>query len=665
MPATPIEWIEIGDFSPGIIADRHGYAGGLSGTAPDNASAAGYGANGAATSDLTVGCMADASGALCPLPVGVLLSDRPASYFSATDSSSPEYFPADREHIFLLDAVLIPAIYEDVDPRTKVFAMYGAYFDPNGANSYRQLVWGVLAGLHSGDTDWSTIHWNSYDPGVAVDNTGPYAVMSGNAMLTRSIDGDRDADEYLEYGLTSVQNSLVFMFHSNPNAFNDENTSWASGAIPGDEQAMTNYNTTVGTNYPVSADAGASACVGTWPDPLAVAAGTSNAVSRYISDIPGFLAIAHQGRIVMASHASRRFGNVNVNIYSLIDRLYYSPPYNPSLCAALTSPATTYGPPHYETSIAGDENIAPIGVLASLTASELLIVKWAGGGVLMRGDMDNFEAIAMPFIESTYGVRHHGVGTPMGFAYGSRNGVFVWPHGSETTEKISKQLPGFFWNHAVIDSDTGEQIPYVGNRGRFAWWNPYLCVPNNFLYNAEGKSWWRLDDAGTLAVEPFSVYQVDPANGHLIAFPYRYNPGVTLKWAEYDQDILRSNYSWQSHPLVETREVEFNVKEVEVTLSQAEPFAGGHTVTVTCIGLNWEGTSVAARALTFTPDSGGQLQIMRDQVHNNADASLQGTFQCKYLQLRVAVTGGSGPAPKIHKLRVGVVPTGRRGPRAA
>ena len=664
------DYIEIANFSPGIFADRYGYQAADLDT-PTNRTANPLNdtfitleSNGAATIDETYGCFADKSGALCPLPLGEYITQSTWRIFGDADDVGTNFYPAGYEGYYLLDARVISGVTDNVGQETWVWMSFGCYLDPAGAAGYRQLVWCVLAGL---DYDrWETPHWGRaapYEVPAPVRN-----LPSGNVVTTRSVTGDRDADGLVNYGVDTTQNTIVFIFHSSPvgrasGQIGDEYQAWATGtAIPADELALTNYALTTGeTDYPRTVDqtgapgAEPTPYLGIFPDPR----DRTQSLPRYVGNgqiIPGFLMIEHQGRNVIACHTSKPFGGnyATGDVPDwLIDRLFWSDPLNPGLATDVTDPGTVQFPLNYSTAFSGDDNTNLIGTLATMTAAELLVVKYGKGAMLLRGDLNNYEAIALPYVESTYGIIGHGIGTPLGWVYGSLNGVFAW-NGGPTSAKLSEQIEGFFYDHTF----GSEQVPYRGNRHRFGYWHPWVCIPYDYLYSTDTKSWWRLENPLDTGIRAYNIYDVSSITGDLYAFEWKMDPGDKPKIKRYQLDNPRDTYSWRSQVLLETRDRVYSVEEIEVTLSATVPNRGRHQVTITLEGFNADGTAATPVATTrviplpATPIGMGGPEVLKLQPSP--------AFNARYIQVTILVepeTGQGnvfqGPAPKIHKLRIG------------
>ncbi len=308
-----------------------------------------------------------------------------------------------------------------------------------------------------------------------------------------------------------------------------------------------------------------------------------------------------------------------------------------------------------------EDMVSPIGVLGVVTADELLVVKARGGGALVRGDLDNPTVRRMPHIQSTGGITSKGAQTPLGYVYGARTGVFVFD-GGDVTKKLSRQIDGFFWNPYEE-----EDISLEGSYGRFAYWNDMVFVPNNFVYDVESDSWWKLDDRFVIDLDPLT-YQAWPHyniylnnnTGRLFCFPYKCTETTADNtgrvWHVLDDTFLATQYSWQSHPLVETRGRRQSFRDVRLVVTAR----AAAEIVVTLTGYDEEGDTVATRTVSFTvdPSNADLPQIMRKDIATN--------FAAEYVQVRLQATSGTladpdfaDPAPKIHSVRLGLSPRQR------
>lgn len=254
-----------------------------------------------------------------------------------------------------------------------------------------------------------------------------------------------------------------------------------------------------------------------------------------------YMVVAHQGRIVMPDRRRSAGGLASTSLamdYGFVDDLlFYSdvhlPTQNfadPPLAVQNGIGNSAYGDwpeatmEPYNKLLVAEDSLSDIGTLGVVTIDQLLVVKHQHGGALISGDLDNPTIHRLPYIESTGGVICKGEHTAIGFVYGSPNGIFVWA-GGDNTQKLSPQLDGFFWDH----TDGSQAETYTGSRGRITDWGELIFVPNNYVYDIETQSWWRVAVQTLAPVSnvdaPYNCYDVDK-DDLLYAWPYRHRVPV-------------------------------------------------------------------------------------------------------------------------------------------
>lgn len=390
-------------------------------------------------------------------------------------------------------------------------------------------------------------------------------------------------------------------------------------------------------------------------------AGLPNDPNVFVSNAPisPTLMISHQGRIVfvdelgVGSNVSEEF-NPNAQesaaVHYTRDVLWYSDWGLPIGEVWHSSDFDVNAMTSYKPLLVAEDTPARIEVIGVTTADELFVVKARGGGAVIRGDLDNPTIRRLPHIESTFGVSSKGVATPLGFVYGSRTGVHVFD-GGDTTRKLSRQLDGFFWN--PYDPAVEGVDPVYGSYGRFAYWNDCVYVPNNYVYDTTTDSWWRIGGEEYWRTRspqylndwyPYNCYLVTP-NNELYLIPYKHTADVTTPAPVFHrcvQGYLSHIYSWQSHPLVETRGHRVSVQDVRMLVTADAPT----TIKVTLTGRDETGAQVAAPEITLTAAATKEPQILRADITPN--------FVAEYVQVRIFVEADGGRAPKIHNLRLGI-----------
>lgn len=228
------------------------------------------------------------------------------------------------------------------------------------------------------------------------------------------------------------------------------------------------------------------------------------------------------------------------------------------------------------TDTAADVNYFPelpfgIGAWASVSASDLFVVKHQGGGVLIQGDLNNPLIRRLPAVPSTNGSECVGIMSQGGFVYGvNRGGVYVW-QGGDGAELLSPQLDNDFWIPSSMDI-------FVDFRGQFSSIGSWVLCPNNWLYDFSTQSWWRLEDPSTLVL---TMMDVDGSTGSIYGTPLSFDPSAvgtqdgTPNLYGFKPNQGATNYKWTSQPIFLSDTHEVTVDEIILTVQ------GSGTVTIT------------------------------------------------------------------------------------
>ena len=155
-----------------------------------------------------------------------------------------------------------------------------------------------------------------------------------------------------------------------------------------------------------------------------------------------------------------------------------------------------------------DNGLTQITSLTSINTSRLFITTADRGAILIEGDLDNPNVTALPGVESTYGLTPHPTPVNGGVVYGSREGMYLWD-GGEVSQKLSQALYSDFWVPANMGYD--EEWHNTAPRGRMAWRDPYLYVPNGWIHDLGNGGWWPFQPkkAMPLDVEPANEWDAD------------------------------------------------------------------------------------------------------------------------------------------------------------
>lgn len=574
---------------------------------------------GAATLEGTHRCCADRVGALMPLPA---LTVGKSSQRLPTADNAPSNYLTGMEASYLLDAAVLTDMFVEGDQvaadsdRAAVFTMHGQWFL---TDAFR---WTVITTMHrpfeGGQQD---LMW-AKGVGTLLQAEAAKAHLGGGNFTT--FRARQDPNSNFTY------QTMAWVAYGSP-GYSANPPDWVTGAIPAAEQALTTFDNANGATYP---DYDSFRLLGLFPDYDAL----GTAQSKFLT-IAGFTAVTylatHQGRLIGASRDHGPFGQTLASdiMGTLTEHIHYTPPFD--FDASLGIGALEFG-------TFGETKPYLSGVVASITANDLLLIKDHAGGVLVRGDLDRPTVVALPFVHSTHGVRSIPAATPFGLFYGTRHGVYIWT-GGEASEHASPQIDGWFWNH-----DT-EGREYLGSHGRFAWWEPWVCAPNNFLYDTRHASWWRIDDVASNKVA-YSCYDVAPSSNRLYAFPWKLDDNNQVLWREASPEALATDYSWRSHPLVET--VDRTVSVRLITLLATGSAAAVSTVDVQLFGYDLDGALVSSPVTTFN-----LAASERPQLH---DLIIEPNFVASYIQVQIVADGGTEPAPKVHSVSIDFVDRARR-----
>jgi hypothetical protein len=218
------------------------------------------------------------------------------------------------------------------------------------------------------------------------------------------------------------------------------------------------------------------------------------------------------------------------------------------------------------------EHPTGLAFIVSMSANEMFGVK-GDGGFYVSGDFaTGAVAVSLPMVTGAE-LLHTPVVTNIGVIYGNRtSGVWVWPRG-DTSQLLSPQMIPDFW---VIP---GEIVPgsdldiFGGTAYQFARCDEWVLLPNNFLYDLQLKSWWRLED------EAVARFRYMTATSHFIygseSFYTNSSDAPIHEWVREDKAL---SYSWQSHPMWETVDNLVDIRDITLRV------AGTGTIKVTATG---------------------------------------------------------------------------------
>lgn len=319
---------------------------------------------------------------------------------------------------------------------------------------------------------------------------------------------------------------------------------------------------------------------------------------------PGFV---HQNRYI--SLVTRQTLSVGSDgIYaSNFDKLYYSETFD------VLSPPTGFNSFLWDTTLSG------IGSFASMNANELLLIRNEGGGVVIRGALEAPTVINYPGITPTQGAMNYGVNTPLGYVYGSKFGVHAW-NGGDSSTLLSPQLEGWFWRPTYSLTTPGDDIDSqkILFRGQFAYSEPFIFAPNNWIYDIRLQSWFRLPSRPTAGAE-FGTPDTGEFNYAYYTsssrYPWLYAALHSLPWTDaesanalvdrYDLQRGRYSYSWHSHPIRYTRQRISNLRAISLVIKA--------TVSSTVI-VSWFDVEGREHSERFDVPADDRFQFIRKEV---------------------------------------------------
>lgn len=252
--------------------------------------------------------------------------------------------------------------------------------------------------------------------------------------------------------------------------------------------------------------------------------------------------IAHQGRIVFA--ARTQYSHGADGIWLTNENIFFTTPNDTDTLESAT--ASQYAP----------ENPSGYAIMASMSANELFMVKRVGGGVAVTGDLSSPTVINYPMIPAA--IPCVPAVTPFGVVYlGRSGGVYLWA-GADTAEPIGRQLEDYCWQ--VSTSGLLEYSNILCMLG-----TDYLVLPRGWIFSFKTGTWWRLEDEANLRQHLWAFQEgFADTGGYLYGCTSSFTTTGQVIVYGWDTRTPASSFSWQSHPLLPTREKLVMVREVIV-----------------------------------------------------------------------------------------------------
>lgn len=285
------------------------------------------------------------------------------------------------------------------------------------------------------------------------------------------------------------------------------------------------------------------------------------------------------------------------------------------------------------------------GVMESLTADELLLIKARGGGLILRGSLDDYSAKSLPNLKPTGQSLNRGCRTPLGFMYPvDIDGIWLWT-GGDTSTNLSPNMEAEFWR----PEDSSNDYPYGPGYTSCAQWGDWTLLPNFWIFDTSSGGYWKLEQTTQFTTgdeegnDAPCFWTVDWKGRHAYAQIQKAPLFGTNEQIGYSYDRLgvRTAYSWQSQPLAATLDRTVAARKFVLVAS------GEGTVTVK-VRSNRTGSE---DTMTFTVDSeSGVANEFPTAYMRNCDV----TGSHLQVQISVSNSGADGDELRIHGFRCGV-----------
>lgn len=316
------------------------------------------------------------------------------------------------------------------------------------------------------------------------------------------------------------------------------------------------------------------------PDEATPTTTSTAALPADTTNYPPNKMVAHQGRVVVFPLVTR---GANASTVHPDNEAFYWTAVNDlqTRDALLTA---------YEKTVAYIEQSHGYEWAYSLTSDTLLLMKRAGGALVLQGDLNAFRADPKPFVQSPGLALNQGALSPIGIVYPVDNGtVWVW-EGGDTSREIAPHMEPNFWRPAQLNPANGTQSAngWGTSETSCARWGKHVLFPSNWVCDTEGSadgpSWWRLDEPVQVLGASMDMHwwTTDWTGRWAWGSPSGYaNSSTSTVFYEYDAQTPRESYTWLSHPHSFTISQRSLVGDLVLSASAENPNAATVSVTVT------------------------------------------------------------------------------------
>jgi hypothetical protein len=374
----------------------------------------------------------------------------------------------------------------------------------------------------------------------------------------------------------------------------------------------------------------------------------------------GFIApanlLAHQNRVVLFPLLVGGAGLHTVTANN--EAFYWTAPndarnIDPGLDVAdVDEDGIPYGPVyhHFLNQVVGWENPTGYGVMASLTADELFMVKCRGGAVVIRGDLNNYDSVTtLPYVRGTGMNMCNGCRSPLGFLYPvDSSGVWVW-NGGEVSNHLTKHMEANFWRPPaesparLSEGQSRIHNPWGDSSTQCSDWDEWVLWPANWLMDTDAPrpghdyipfstdgSWWKIDDDSDHIVH---FWAVDWRGRKAYGAPSGYRNQGDPALYEYSMADKATSFMWRSQPIPGTVDQAMAVQQIGLCAS------GRGTVRLTC--------------RSNSDPAGSSMEITVDDIEMPHAALSSCRVQGTHIVFDVesVAVNDQTPAPTVHSIK--------------
>lgn len=205
-------------------------------------------------------------------------------------------------------------------------------------------------------------------------------------------------------------------------------------------------------------------------------------------------------------------------------------------------------------------------VIASLSASELVMIKSRGGAIVMRGDLggSDLQAVRFPYVRSPGLSMCMGSMSPLGFLYPvDGSGIWAWAGGETSTDLTPSMLPDF-WRPEPLHVDGETATEWGHGYTQSDYWRDWVVLPNNFIYDTTTESLWRFEDPEAFR---FHKMAVDWRGRFMYATPLGVRNITDPAVVEYDAFYGATSFQARTQPLSSTLDQQEQVEQVGIIAS--------------------------------------------------------------------------------------------------